>query len=68
MTDKLYREFIKKQPGCLDGTFGEYVHGEGRNLACHIRRAGHSGVAFKAPFSCVAMTDAQHQYQHQHGN
>jgi hypothetical protein len=67
MTDALYRAWIQKQPSCLDRAFSEYVHGEGRNLACHIRRAGRSGVAYKEEYACVPMSDGQHRYQHNHG-
>lgn len=70
MTDVLFRTWIQTLPSCLDGhSYSEFVEhlGEWRNLACHVRRAGRSGVAFKAEFSCVPMTDAQHRYQHNHG-
>lgn len=67
MSDEKYREWIRTQPSCLSGRFSEFVHGEGRNLACHIRRAATSGTGYKAPFSCVPMTDEEHRYQHQHG-
>lgn len=68
MTDKLCREFIQRQRSCITGNFSEYLD-DGRKLcvAAHIRRAGHSGVAFKAPFSCVPLTQNEHFYQHQHG-
>jgi|ERR1700691_2386284 len=70
MTDAAYRAWIQTLPSCLDGrSFSEWVEaaGEWRNLACHVRRAGRFGVAYKAEFSCVPMSDAQHRYQHQHG-
>jgi hypothetical protein len=68
MTDKLYREFIQTLPSCLSGTFSEYLE-DGRKLcvAAHVRRAGESGTAFKAPYSCVPMTQTEHLYQHNHG-
>jgi hypothetical protein len=70
MTDALYRTWIQTLPSCLDGkSFSEWLPslGEWRNLACHVRRAGRSGVAFKEAYACVPMTDAQHRYQHQYG-
>jgi hypothetical protein len=68
MTDKLYREWIQTQKSCITGNFSEYLD-DGRKLcvAAHVRRAGHSGVAFKAPFSVVPLTQNEHFYQHQHG-
>lgn len=70
MTDGLYRSWIQSLPSALDGrSFSEWLpeQGEWRNLACHVRRAGRSGIAFKEEFACLPMTDAQHRYQHAHG-
>jgi hypothetical protein len=70
MTDALYRSWIQTLPSCLDGkSFSEWLpdRGEWRNLACHVRRAGRSGIGFKEAFACLPMTDAQHRYQHSHG-
>ena len=67
MTDKAFRAWIQCQPSCLSGKFSEYVNGEGRSVAAHVRRAGKSGIADKAPFSCVPLTQAEHLLQHQHG-
>ncbi len=68
MTDKAYREFIQTLPSCLSRQFSEYLE-DGRRLcvAAHVRRAGQSGTAFKAPYSCVPLTQTEHLYQHQHG-
>jgi hypothetical protein len=69
MTDKAYREFIQTLPSCLDRGFSEWIMeiGEWRNPACHVRRAGESGIAYKAPYATIPLTHAQHAYQHQHG-
>jgi len=67
MSDKKFREWVSRQPSCLDGKFSEFTNGEWRNLACHVRRASNAGTAYKPEFSCVPMTNAQHQYQHSHG-
>lgn len=70
MTDAQYRSWIQTLPSALDGrSFSEWLaeQGEWRNLACHVRRAGLSGVAYKAEFSCVPMSDEQHRYQHRNG-
>lgn len=65
--DKRFREWVQRQPSCISGRFSEYVHGEGRNPACHVRRASRSGIAFKGDFCCVPMTQAEHLTQHQKG-
>lgn len=67
MSDEAYRAWIQREPSCLSGKFSEYVDGEGRNLACHVRRAATSGTGYKGEFSCVPMTNAEHQWQHQKG-
>ena len=66
-TDKQYREWIQRQPSAYNGLFGEYVNGEGRCIAAHVRRAGESGTGYKAPYACVPLTDAEHQLQHREG-
>ena len=70
MTDKAYRAWIQTLPSCLDGkSFSEWLPdtGEWRNPACHVRRAGRSGIAFKEEYACIPMTHAQHDYQHRYG-
>lgn len=67
MSDKAYRDWISRQPSCISGEFSEYVNGEGRNPACHVRRASTSGTAYKAKYSCVPMTTEEHNFQHAHG-
>lgn len=66
-TDKQYRAFIQRQPSCISGRYSEWVDGEGRCEAAHVRRAGKSGTAFKSPYSCVPLTRQEHADQHQHG-
>lgn len=67
MTDKAFREWISRQPSCLSGGFSEFVNGEGRNPACHVRRSSTSGTGFKAPYACVPLTSVEHALQHQRG-
>jgi hypothetical protein len=69
MTDKAFRAFIQTLPSCLSGKFSEWLEdlGEWRSVAAHVRRAGFSGVAFKAEYSCIPMTQTEHLYQHQFG-
>lgn len=66
-TDKQYRAWIQRQPSCISGRFSEWVGGEGRCEAAHVRRAGESGTGFKAPYSCVPLTRKEHAEQHQYG-
>ena len=66
-TDRQYRQWVQKQRSCISGNFSEYVNGEGRNPACHVRRGGFSGIAYKAPYSCVPMTHDEHARQHYKG-
>lgn len=63
MSDKKFLEWISYQPSCLDGAFNQYQDGVGRNIACHVRRAGKAGTGYKPKFSAVPMTDAQHKTQ-----
>jgi hypothetical protein len=65
--DEAFRQWIQQQPSCISGRFSEHVHGEGRNPACHVRRAGKSGIAFKGVLACVPLTQDEHLTQHQHG-
>src|ERR1700722_7008044 len=66
-SDKQFREWIQRQPSCVSGRFNEYVNGEGRCVAAHVRRAGESGTGYKGEYSCVPMTQAEHLQQHQKG-
>ena len=66
-TDKQFREWIQRQPSAISGRFSEYVDGEGRCLAAHVRRAATSGTGYKAPYSCIPLTRAEHDLQHQQG-
>lgn len=68
MTDAAFRQWIQTLPSALDGrSFAEWLHGEGRNPACHVRRASESGTGYKAPFSAIPLTHMQHDYQHRYG-
>jgi hypothetical protein len=66
-SDAEYRAWVQKQPSCVSGKFSEYVNGEGRCLAAHVRRSRDSGTAFKAEYSCVPLTREEHDLQHQKG-
>src|ERR1035441_5160581 len=65
-----YRAWIQTFPSCIDGkSYSEWIPelGEWCNPACHVRRAGRSGTAYKEPFAEIPLTNAQHAYQHDHG-
>lgn len=66
-TDEEFREWIQRQPSAYSGKFSEYVAGEGRCVAAHVRRAGESGTAIKAEYACIPLTDEEHRLQHQKG-
>lgn len=65
-TDAEFREWVKKQPSCISGKY-DCVEGGAVNIAAHVRRAAASGTGYKPPYSCVPLTNAEHQLQHQHG-
>jgi hypothetical protein len=65
--DEEYREWIQRQRSCVSHQFSEYVNGEGRCAAAHVRRAGIAGVAYKPLFSAVALKQKEHDLQHQKG-
>lgn len=64
-TDKQFREWVRTQPSCISGNFSDWLGnlGEWRNPACHVRRAGRSGTAFKEDYACVALTHTEHHIQ-----
>lgn len=65
--DAEYRAWIQRQASCVSRRFSEYVNGEGRCVAAHVRRARDSGVAWKPLFRAIPLTDAEHRLTHQHG-
>ena len=65
-TDAEYRAFIQRLPSAISGRFSEFVDGEGRCEAAHVRRSKDSGTAFKAPFATIPLTNDEHNHQHQH--
>lgn len=66
-TDAEYHAWIQRQKSCVSHRFSEYVEGEGRCIAAHVRRASDAGTAFKPEFHQVPLTDEEHQLQHQYG-
>lgn len=66
-SDKQYREWIQKQPSAYSKEFSEFVDGEGRCEAAHVRRAIDSGTSYKPTYSCIPLTHDEHLLQHQQG-
>jgi hypothetical protein len=65
MTDAAFRSWIETLRSCLSGEYSEFLEsGEGRCIACHVRRARHSGTGYKPPYQCVPMTFIEHAVQH----
>lgn len=64
-TDEEFRQWVQKQASCISGQFSEWLPtaGEWRNPACHVRRAGRSGTAYKEDYACVPMTHGEHALQ-----
>lgn len=66
-SDKQFREWIQRQPSAISNEFSEYINGEGRCEAAHVRRSGEAGTSYKPPYACIPLTHDEHQEQHQHG-
>jgi hypothetical protein len=66
-TDEEFLAWVRLQPSCISGQFSEYLHGEGRCVAAHIRRSATSGIGYKPPYCAVPLTDAEHKITHQKG-
>jgi hypothetical protein len=63
-TDEQFLHWLSFQPSVLDGSWNQWEKGEGRNIACHVRRIKDgAGFGKKPAYSAVAMTDAQHKVQ-----
>ena len=68
-SDADYLGWLSFQPSCIDGAFGEWHDGVGRNVACHVRTVeGGAGTGCKPVYMAIPLTDAQHKLTHQHGN
>jgi len=66
-TDKQYREWIQKRPSAVSGEFSEYVNGEGRCEAAHVRRSNEAGTSYKPLYACIPLTHTEHHIQHTQG-
>ena len=66
-TDKQFREWIQKQPSAFSGEFSEFVDGEGRCEAAHVRRSNEAGTSYKPEYACIPLTHNEHHTQHTQG-
>jgi len=66
-TDKHFNAFIQTLPSCISGVFEEYVHGDGRSIAAHVRRARNSGTAYKPKYGTLPLSNREHNKQHGKG-
>ena len=66
-TDDEFLDWIRLQPSALSGRHSEYVDGEGRCEAAHVRRASNSGVGMKPRYSAIPLTRKEHALQHAEG-
>jgi len=66
-SDEEYRQWIQKQPSAYSGDFSEWIHGDGRCIAAHVRRAGEAGTAYKPLYACIPLTNDEHMLQHKSG-
>ena len=67
-SDKEYRRWINRQPSAFSGDFSEWTEdNEGRCIAAHVRRSDNAGTGYKPPYSCIPLTDKEHQLQHREG-
>ena len=68
LSDKHFLEWISRQPSCLDGGFSQWLNGEGRNIAAHVRRIKYgAGTGIKPKYRAVPLTHEQHMMQHHKG-
>lgn len=65
--DENFLEWIRCQPSAHSGEFSEYVNGEGRCEAAHVRRVSGAGMSIKPPYSAIPLTHAEHLATHTQG-
>ena len=66
-TDVQYRNWLQHQASALSGKYSEYINGQGKCEAAHVRRADNSGTGFKPEYSCIPLTHEEHMLQHSQG-
>jgi len=66
-TDEQFRKWIQLQPSAISNEYSEYINGDGRCEAAHVRRSTDSGTGYKPPYACIPLTHAEHTKQHNEG-
>lgn len=67
-TDAQYNDWVSRQRSVVSGGYNEVDEkGDGRCVACHVRRASMAGTGFKPLHGCVPMTNDEHMMQHNEG-
>jgi hypothetical protein len=69
-TPKQYEQWLSHQTSCISHQWSEWdeQRGEGRSIACHIRRVSKgAGTAKKPDYWAVPMTFTEHNLQHGDG-
>lgn len=66
-SDEEFIEWVQRQPSCHSDEYSEYVNGEARSIAHHVRRADESGTGHKGSYCCVPLTQAEHEQLHRGG-
>jgi len=63
-TDEEFLAWIRKQRSAKSNQFSEYVHGEGRCEAAHVRRINlGAGTGKKPPYAAIPLTREEHRIQ-----
>lgn len=66
-TDEQFRKWIQLQPSAISNEYSEYVNGEGRCEAAHVRRSNEAGTSYKPLYACIPLTHKEHHIQHTQG-
>lgn len=66
-SDKQFRKWVQKQPSAISEEYSEWIDGEGRCEAAHVRRSSEAGTSYKPDYACIPLTHQEHQQQHNHG-
>lgn len=69
-TNKQFLDWLSYQASCIDGSWNQWDtdKGEGRTIACHVRRVKDgAGTGTKPDYCAVPMSGAQHCDQSWHG-
>lgn len=66
-TDDEFLAWIRTQPSAHSKEFSEFINGQGRCEAAHVRRSNNAGTGIKPEYSAIPLTHDEHALQHQQG-